>query len=186
MKFILIFGPPAVGKMTVGQELAKITELKLFHNHDSLELANKFFDFGTKPFNRLSELFRFEVFKEVAASDLEGMIFTFVWAFGLPKEYEYVDRIVNIFREKGADIHYVELEASLKQRLYRNKTENRLKEKASKRDVEFSENMLLKHEEKYRFNTLPGEFDRENYLRVNNDQLSPGEVAERIKQEFGL
>jgi shikimate kinase len=33
MKFVLIFGPQAVGKMTVGQELAKITGLKLFHNH---------------------------------------------------------------------------------------------------------------------------------------------------------
>lgn len=33
MKFILLFGPQAVGKMTIGHELEKITELKLFHNH---------------------------------------------------------------------------------------------------------------------------------------------------------
>ncbi len=33
MKFILLFGPQAVGKMTIGQELAKITDLKLLHNH---------------------------------------------------------------------------------------------------------------------------------------------------------
>ena len=33
MKLVIIFGPHAVGKMTVGQELAKITDLKLFHNH---------------------------------------------------------------------------------------------------------------------------------------------------------
>ena len=30
MKFILIFGPQAVGKMTVGQELAKLTDLNFF------------------------------------------------------------------------------------------------------------------------------------------------------------
>ena len=29
MKFIIITGPQAVGKMTVGQELVKITNLKL-------------------------------------------------------------------------------------------------------------------------------------------------------------
>ena len=29
MKFVLITGPQAVGKMTVGQELVKITNLKL-------------------------------------------------------------------------------------------------------------------------------------------------------------
>jgi hypothetical protein len=39
MKFVLIFGPQAVGKMTVGQELEKITELKLFHKHMSIEFV---------------------------------------------------------------------------------------------------------------------------------------------------
>jgi len=33
MKLVIIFGPSAVGKMTVGQKLAKISQLKLFHNH---------------------------------------------------------------------------------------------------------------------------------------------------------
>ena len=32
MKLVIIFGPHAVGKMTVGQELEKISDLKLFHN----------------------------------------------------------------------------------------------------------------------------------------------------------
>ena len=32
-KLVLICGPQAVGKMTVCQELTKITDLKLFHNH---------------------------------------------------------------------------------------------------------------------------------------------------------
>ena len=44
MKFVVIFGPPAVGKMTVGQELAKLTGLKLFHNHMTIELVLNFFD----------------------------------------------------------------------------------------------------------------------------------------------
>jgi shikimate kinase len=42
MKFVLIFGPQAVGKMTVGQELAKITGLKLFHNHMTIERVPPF------------------------------------------------------------------------------------------------------------------------------------------------
>ena len=41
--FVIIIGPHAVGKMTVGQELAKITGLRLFHNHMSIELARKLF-----------------------------------------------------------------------------------------------------------------------------------------------
>ena len=37
MKLVIIFGDGAVGKMTVGQELMKITDLRLFHNHMSIE-----------------------------------------------------------------------------------------------------------------------------------------------------
>ena len=47
MKLVLLFGPQAVGKMTVGQELAKITGLKLFHNHMTIDLVSNFFDYGT-------------------------------------------------------------------------------------------------------------------------------------------
>lgn len=37
MKFVMLFGNAAVGKMTVGQELMKITDLRLFHNHMTIE-----------------------------------------------------------------------------------------------------------------------------------------------------
>ena len=37
MKLLLLFGDAAVGKMTVGQELCKITDFRLFHNHMSIE-----------------------------------------------------------------------------------------------------------------------------------------------------
>lgn len=33
MKLLFIIGDAAVGKMTVGQELMKITDLRPFHNH---------------------------------------------------------------------------------------------------------------------------------------------------------
>jgi shikimate kinase len=48
MKLIIIFGPQAVGKMTVGQELGKITNLKLFHNHMTIELVSPFFSTAKK------------------------------------------------------------------------------------------------------------------------------------------
>ena len=37
MKLVIIIGSGAVGKMTVGQELMKITDLRLFHNHMAIE-----------------------------------------------------------------------------------------------------------------------------------------------------
>jgi hypothetical protein len=38
MKFFIIFGPPAVGKMRFGQELAKLSGLKLFHIEQSCDI----------------------------------------------------------------------------------------------------------------------------------------------------
>jgi shikimate kinase len=34
---IFIVGPPAVGKMTVGAELARRTGFQLFHNHHAID-----------------------------------------------------------------------------------------------------------------------------------------------------
>lgn len=69
MKLVLIFGPQAVGKMTVGQELAKITGLKLFHNHMTIDLVSHFFGYGTKEGKRLVNLFRQGIFEEVSKSN---------------------------------------------------------------------------------------------------------------------
>ncbi len=183
-KFVLIFGPGAVGKMTVGRSLAEKSGLKLFHNHQSLEIVNQYFDFGTPPFRRLSEMIRFEFFREIAASDLPGLIFTFVWAFDLPKEQDYVDSIVDIFQKEGAEIYFVELEASIQKRKERNKTELRLAEKPSKRDVPFSENMLVNNTKKHRMNSLPGEINIPDYIKINNENLSADEVSDMIIESF--
>lgn len=184
MKFVLLFGPSAVGKMTVGQELAKITGLKLFHNHMSMEFANQFFEFSTPSFNRITNLVRKEVVNEVANSDLPGMIFTFVWALDLAKEADYVDQFINVFKEKGAEIFYVELEADLEERLKRNVHEHRLQHKKSKRDTENSERILRREHEKFRCNSLPGEFTRPNHLKINNTKLSAESVAKQIVQHY--
>lgn len=184
MNFVLLFGPSAVGKMTVGKALAEQTGYKLFHNHVSLELANRFFDFGTDSFRKIDRLVRFGVFEIVAESDLDGFIFTFCWALDLPEESVYVDRIVEIFKSKGAQIHYVELEADQNTRLQRNRHPDRLAEKASKRDLAHSEGMLLRDDEKYRQNTQPGEMPERKILKINNTDLTPAEVAGRIVDHY--
>ena len=70
MNFVVIFGPPAVGKMTVGQELARLTGYKLFHNHVTIDLVSEYFEFGTPPFSRLVREFRARIIQEAAASEM--------------------------------------------------------------------------------------------------------------------
>ncbi|WP_404349434.1 AAA family ATPase [Sutcliffiella horikoshii] len=184
MKFVHIFGPQAVGKMTVGQELAKITDLKLFHNHMTIDLVGHFFDYSTKEAKRLVNLFRQEIFEEVSKSDLYGMIFTYVWMFDRESDWEYVRNLTQLFESRGATVYYVELEADLDERLERNKTPNRLEHKPKKRDLEWSENDLLKTLDKHRLNSLDGEITFENYIKINNTDMSAAEVARVIKDQF--
>lgn len=183
MKFILLFGPQAVGKMTVGRELEKITGLKLFHNHMTIDLLEPLFGFSPEMW-KLSSLFRMGVFKAFAASDHEGMIFTYVWAFDQKKDWEAVGKMCSIFRSQGADIYFVELEAGVKERLRRNRTAYRLEQKPTKRNIKQSESHLLSTMETLRLNSEEGEIKEELYMRINNETLEPDQVARMIKDHF--
>ncbi|MCC5800895.1 DEAD/DEAH box helicase family protein [Rossellomorea vietnamensis] len=185
MKLILLFGPQAVGKMTVGQELEKRTELKLFHNHMTIELLQPFFGF-TEEMWRLCGMMREEIFEAFAKTDQYGMIFTFMWAFNEEQDWKWVEKVTTIFESNGAEVYFVELESDLEVRLQRNITPNRLLHKPSKRNIEDSEQRLLASLEKLRLNSIEGEIERENYMKINNTDMSPEEVAEKIVAEFKL
>ena len=178
MKLVLIVGSGAVGKMTVGQELMKITNLRLFHNHMMIEPVLDVFGY----FNgELIQKMREVVFDEYIKGDYQGMIFTMMWAFDMPSDWDYVMSVASKFDE----VYCVELIADQSVRLERNKTENRLKNKASKRDIEASNQRLL-NEERYRLVSNEGEIPFENYLRIDNTNLDPDVVAQMIKEKFNL
>ena len=186
MKFVVIFGPPAVGKMSVGQELARLTGFKLFHNHMTIDLVLNFFEFEDQRFQRLVSQFRRRVFEEVAASELPGLIFTFVWALDSEADKTFIDNSCEIFLAQGAEVYFVELEAELSERLKRNEAPSRLTEKPSKRDVDTSRALLLEHDEKHRLNSNGDFFYTDNYLKINNTHLSPHDAARRIVETFNL
>lgn len=186
MKFILITGPQAVGKMTVGQELVKITNLKLLHNHMTIELLTNIFNYSRDAFRKLNEEFRTRIFEEFAKSNEQGMIFTTTWDFDSREDWEMMYRFINIFKKNNADIYIVELESTLDERLKRNKTENRLENKASKRNLEWSEKDLLRSIEKYRFNSKENEITEKNYIKIDNTNIPANIVAIQIKEKFNL
>ena len=183
---LFVVGPPAVGKMSVGQAITERTGLRLFHNHIAIELALRYFDYGTPAFRRVDSAIRRLVIEEVAASDLPGLVFTFVWAFDLPEEQEYVDECARPFRERGARVLFVELQATQAERLKRIAGVSRLAAKPSRRDLDASRRDLLDTDARYQLNS-GGKFDeRPDYLRINNTLLTPGEVAERVIEHFAL
>jgi hypothetical protein len=183
MKLVFLIGDAAVGKMTVGQELMKQTGLRLFHNHMMIEPVIEIFG----SFNgQVTQQLRDVIFREFAKSDNEGMIFTYMWAFDMQSDWDYVAHVADIFRQQGSEIYYVELIASQEIRLQRNETENRLRHKPSKRDLAASRARVLRDDANYRCISNPGEIPFENYLRIDNTSLLPETVAQMIKERFAL
>ena len=72
-----MYGMPATGKLTVAQELARITGYKLFHNHLVVDLLLSVFEFGSTPFVEMREQIWLSVFAHAGRSGMEGLIFTF-------------------------------------------------------------------------------------------------------------
>ena len=183
MKLLILIGNSAVGKMTVGQELCKITPFRLFHNHMMIEPVLDIF--GAFRGDVIQKL-RHVIFEEFAKTDNYGMVFTFMWAFDMPSDWEYLESVKKIFNLPEEDVYYVELIAPQQVRLERNATENRLKNKASKRDIEASNQRLIGDDQRYRCESLPGEIPFPNYYRLENAQISAADAAKIIKEHFNF
>ena len=180
---LLILGPPAVGKMTVGRAIADRSSYRLFHNHHSIEMLLDVFDYGTPPFRTLNSEVRRRVVEEAAASGTD-LVFTFVMGMDEQAEADYLERLAAPY---GDQVAVVELVADLDTRLVRNRTEHRLAEKKSKRDLEWSDNNVRELEAGYRMTSDAGSdgpgdrlLARWPHLVVDNTDLSAHETAEQI------
>src|SRR5579875_2057195 len=70
---LVLFGPPAVGKTTVGQELERLTGFRLFHLHQVVDLITAYFPYSEaadSSYQRLVASYRTQFFIEAAMSGL--------------------------------------------------------------------------------------------------------------------
>lgn len=109
MKLLFIYGPPAVGKLTVAREVAKLTGFKVFHNHLSIDAILPIFDFGTVPFGKLVETIRVETVAEAAKQNVD-LIYTFCYAKGLDEMH--IEKIAAAAAENGGESHFALLTCS--------------------------------------------------------------------------
>lgn len=182
---IIVCGPQAVGKMTVAESLRDKLKYNLMINHDSIEVSDRIFGFATPAQREFNKVFREKAFELAIKYDVD-MIFTYVCAFDMPSEREYLTGLANLFESNGGDFYFAELSAELQTRLERNETPHRMEMKASKRDVEWSRAELLRTAEKHRLNSNADEVWFENHIKIDNTNLTPDEVADIIIGKFAL
>ena len=98
----------------------------------TIELLTKIFDYSKESYTKLNLDFRTQIFEEFSKSNEQGLIFTFCFDFDVKEEWEIVEKWRNIFKEKGGECYFIELETTLEERIKRNRTYNRLAHKPSK------------------------------------------------------
>jgi chloramphenicol 3-O-phosphotransferase len=108
-KLVFLHGPPAVGKLAVARELARLTGYGLFHNHLTVDLVSSIFDFGSEPFVRLREEVWLSAFREAARSKV-SLIFTFNPERTVQKRF--IQDALDVVESAGGRVIFVELSCS--------------------------------------------------------------------------
>ena len=98
---LLIFGPPAVGKTTVGQEIERLTGLRLFHIHQVIDLVTQYFPYSSSldsPYYRLLTSYRRQFSEEAVRGGLQ-VIATLGWWLDTPAQVETIREYIRPFLE---------------------------------------------------------------------------------------
>lgn len=179
-KLLIIFGPPAVGKLTVAKELLKISDFKLLHNHMVDDLLTNYFQHGSTQLNTLSYEFRKSIIEECIKSGM-NIVFTFFWKFDLERCKKSVESFKNVVEQSGGEVFFVELFASLDTRMLRAGMEDRHKAKKAA-----GPDKVVDIEKSHITSTSGDFFYKENYLLIDNTDKTPEVVAKFIKEKFKL
>jgi hypothetical protein len=168
MKLLFLHGPPAVGKLTVAVELARLTGLPIFHNHVTVDLVGSLFSFGSEPFVLLREQIWLSVFQQAACHGV-SLIFTFAPEKTVTESF--IPNTRNLIDSAGGEIVFIELtcsEAAIEARL-EDPTRQRFKK--------------LQSIEQYRVLKESGAFDFPpitSDLTLDTTEISALQTAQRI------
>lgn len=177
MKLILIYGPPASGKLTVANQLSKLTDFKVFHNHIINDMLDEFLDSKNEYYWKVGDQLKFLMIKSLAKSDLKALIFTMV--YGGKKESEnLIKKIKSSIIKNNGNFYPIRLETNKETIL------KRVKEKSRKSFGKLSsKNGLIKFINKFGVNNI---LPFKNQLTINNTKTSAKEVAKQIKKHYNL
>ncbi len=178
---VCLIGPPAVGKMTVGQAVCHHTGFKLFHGHVVTDVLTPYFPFGTPSLGRLGQTWRRMFFEEARQAGL-NLVTTVAWRFDVPADAETIGSWLQPYIE-GGRVLCVELTAPLEVRLERNRTEHRQRHKNA---YWVTDEYLQEIHAAHRYDS-DGAFPLNvPHLRLETGHLPAEVAAQRIVEHIGL
>ncbi len=176
MRLVYLYGPPGVGKLTVGQELAQRTGFRLFHNHLAVDLTRTIFPHESAPYFRLIRQIWRDVFTEAVHENVD-LICTAVYR-GAAEHDTAIRRMLEPIYAGNGTVFYVQLTCTREEWLSRVRNESRHvlhKLTDPVRALALSEQFGL-------FTSVPFEPG----LRIDTTGIQPSAVSKQIQSHFAL
>jgi hypothetical protein len=174
VKLIFIYGAPGTGKLTVAREVSRLTGLKLFHNHLTVDLAASLFEHGSPPYFDYVRHLRIEAFKRAAKANVD-LIFTF-WYSSISSPS--VERYRQVIETAGGEVLFTRLHCRPEILEQRVTSVSRQNWKIS--SVQELRDAFAQYPTSF-VDAIPG-----TQLEIDNSDLEPEVVAEQIIAFFGL
>ena len=178
MKLVVIYGPPAVGKLTTAEKLGAITGYRVFHSHLAIDMVNSITpdDAGRKYSEFLFRII-YETIEYVWQNKQSGLILTISYT-GSDGQKALLAKLKSLVESDGGAMCFVKLYASI--------------DELKKRIVDPSRDYYGKLMDPIELEKWMSEIDYlsrvdiAESLEIDNTGVSADAVAETIKIHFGL
>jgi len=182
MKLIFIYGPPAVGKTTVGGKLAELTGYRFFFNHLTVPAAKAIFpdaeNLNEVPgYRLLLQQLRIDAITAAADADIDTI---FTVAYSGVIDDSFVDQIVDTVTSRNGRVHFVQLTASRDILMERVTSQSRKDLRLGKMTSPDHLRQVLDARDMFMSVKYPG------VLRLNTSELEPDIAAKQITEHCKL
>lgn len=181
-KLVIIYGPPAVGKTTIGKKVAQLTDYRFFFNHLTVPAAKAIFPDSHQPwpderYTKLLHQLRIDCLTAASKADFDTI---FTIAYSGKTDNPFMTEIANTFLTRGGHVHFVELHAPENILLQRVANPSRANLHLGKVTDPIHLKEILKVREVYASVDFP------EILKLDTSQLEPFEAAREIVDKLQL
>ena len=177
MKLIFLYGPPAVGKLTIAKELHNKLGYKLLYNHMIINILDELFPFHNPSRRILTREFRLRIIEEAIKNDLD-LIITAGTA-GSSTLFAYFSELITMVEPKGSHVYMVHLTADKETLLQR--VEDDFRKKHGKNFGKKETNDMLD-----RYTILFDKYSDKNHLTIDTRKHTPEQAADSIIEYYKL